>query len=143
VVFSCNWDGWSCVEDAASAGIQYPATVKIIRVSCLSRIHSGLILKAFEMKADGVMLLGCEPGRCNFGADSNLIQAEYEKTLQIMDLLGIRQERLTLFYSPAFEGKQFVTRLMEFMKQIKTTPSTRRSASKDNKKESTLSQVRS
>jgi coenzyme F420-reducing hydrogenase delta subunit len=69
LVFACNWDGWSCIETATNLGLHYPASVKVVKVSCLSRIHAGLILKAFEFGADGVMLLGCEPGRCRFGAD--------------------------------------------------------------------------
>ena len=69
LVFACNWDGWSCIETAANLGLHYPASVKVVKVSCLSRVHLGLILKAFEFGADGVMLLGCEQGRCHFNAD--------------------------------------------------------------------------
>ena len=50
VVFACNWDGLSCVEAAAQEDLCYPASVKVIRISCLSRLHLGLILKAFELK---------------------------------------------------------------------------------------------
>ena len=61
VVFTCNWDGLSCVESAAQAGLSYAASVRAVRVTCLSRVHMGLMLKAFELGAEGVMLLGCEP----------------------------------------------------------------------------------
>ena len=126
LVFSCNWDGWSCVEAAAKSGLKYPATVKVVRVSCLSRVHSGLILKAFELRADGVMLLGCEPGSCPFDADSECINTEYEKSLNIMELLGISKDRLALVHLPAFAGQEFITRITEFAAEIESVPVARR-----------------
>jgi len=126
LVFSCNWDGWSCLEAATDSGLKYPATVRVIRVSCLSRIHAGLILKAFELRADGVMLLGCEPGSCHYNADSDCIKQEYEKTRHILEMLGIRKERLVLFQLPAFDGQQFVARIKKFSAEIQKIPATRR-----------------
>ncbi len=126
VVFSCNFDGWSCIEAAANSGLRYPAAVKVVRVSCLSRIHAGLILKAFELDADGVMLLGCEPDSCHFAADSEAISREYEKAHSLMDMLGIRKDRLVLVHLPPFEGKQFVKQVAGFLKELKPRPSSRR-----------------
>ncbi len=122
LVFVCNWDGWSCVEAATELGLNYPASVKIVRVSCLSRVHTGLILKAFEFGADGVMLLGCEPGRCHFGADSEHIVREYEKTSTILEMLGIRKERLVLVLQPAFDGLGFVRQVTALMTRITSLP---------------------
>ena len=125
LVFSCNWDGWSCLEAATDSGLQYPASVKIIRVSCLSRIHAGLILKAFELRADGVMLLGCEPGSCHFGSNSEFIIQEYEKTRHILEMLGIRKERLALVQLPAFDGQQFVAQITKFLAEVEKIPARR------------------
>jgi len=94
VVFTCNWDGLSCVEAAAQTGLCYPASARVVRVSCLSRINQGLILKAFELGADGVLLLGCEPGNCHFDIDAGLVAQEYEKTRRVLRLLGMGEERL-------------------------------------------------
>ena len=126
LIFSCNWDGWSCIETATNSGLHYPVSVKVVKVSCLSRIHAGLILKAFEFGADGVMLLGCEPGSCHFGSDSEYIIKEYEKAGNILDMLGIRKERLALVQLPAFDGHQFVTQVMDFLAEIEQVPAPRR-----------------
>ena len=126
LVICCNWDGWSCLEAAANSGRQYPASVKVIRVSCLSRIHAGLILKAFELRADGVMLLGCEPGSCHFTADSDCVSQEYEKTRYILEMLGIRKERLALVQLPAFDGQQFVAQITKFSTEVKKIPAAKR-----------------
>ena len=127
VVFACNWDGLSCIEAAAQKGLRYPASVKIVRVSCLSRIHSGLILKAFELGADGVMLLGCNPGNCHFEIDAGLIEREYEKTRNILGLLGLREERLALTRLPGGDGPGFVKQVTNFIAGIaQTQPATSR-----------------
>jgi len=118
LVFTCNWDGWSCLETAISSGLYYPSSVKVVKVSCLSRVHTGLILKAFEFGADGVMLLGCEPGRCRYGIDSESIINEYEKARSILEMLGMRKERLALVQLPAFAGDEFVMRVTNLITEV-------------------------
>ncbi len=118
VVFACNWDGLSCVETAAQQGLTYPASVKVVRVSCLSRLHQGLMLKAFELGADGVMLLGCEPGKCQFDTDAGLIAQEHDKARKLMGLLGLREERLVLAHMPRGDGSDFVGRVTSFIEAI-------------------------
>ena len=126
LVFACNWDGWSCIETAANSGDCYPASVKVVKVSCLSRIHSGLILKAFEFGADGVMLIGCEPGRCHFGIDSEHIINEYEKARTVLEMLGMRKDRLALLQLPAFSGRAFVMRVASFIAEVERLSASRR-----------------
>lgn len=129
VVFACNWDGLSCVEAAAQGGLLYPASVRVIRVSCLSRVHSGLMLKAFELGADGVMLLGCEPGKCHFDTDAECIAQEYEKARGILGLLGLGERRLVLAHMPRGDGSGFVSRLVSFSAEIEQLrPATRAGA---------------
>jgi len=118
VVFSCNWDGLSCVEAAAQRGISYPSSVRVVRLTCLSRLHHGLILKAFEVGADGVMLLGCEPDRCQFGIDAALVEEECDRARMILRLLGLRDDRLVLARVTRGDGAGFVDRLTSFMAGI-------------------------
>jgi len=118
VVLSCNWNGWSCIETAISSGNTYSSSVRAIRVTCLSRIHAGLILRAFEFGAAGVMLLGCAPDQCHYDSDKDQIVKEVEKTQHILALLGIRKERLSLVKLPAFSGRDFISRLNQFNDDI-------------------------
>ena len=118
VVFTCNWDGLSCVEAAARARLNYPASVRVLKVSCLSRLHHGLILKAFERGAEGVMLLGCEPGNCLFDTDTGHIVAEYEKARIILKMLGLGEERLVHCRIPRGDGPAFVKQVTGFVMEI-------------------------
>lgn len=127
LVFACNWNGWSCIEAATTLGLSYPASVKVARVNCLSRIDTGLILNAFDFGAEGVMLLGCEPGSCHFCDDNKYIVNEYEKTQGILEMLGVWKDRLALVLLPAFDGHQFVAEIMKLMTEIERIPASRRS----------------
>jgi coenzyme F420-reducing hydrogenase delta subunit len=114
VVFACNWDGLSCIETAAQKRLTIPSSFKIVRVSCLSRVHTGLMLKAFELGANGVMLLGCDSRNCHFGIEEVLINQNYEKALAVMRLLGFDQERLELVRLPHGDAAGFVKRVEDF-----------------------------
>lgn len=118
VIFVCNWDGLSCIEAAAQKRLTFPSSVKIIRVSCLSRVHTGLMLKAFEMGVDGVMLLGCDSRNCHFGIEHELIDQNYEKTQQIMKLMGLKQDRLSMVRLQHGDGVGFVRRVADFVDQF-------------------------
>jgi coenzyme F420-reducing hydrogenase delta subunit len=118
VVFVCNWDGLSCVETAAQKHLTFPAYVKIIRVSCLSRVHTGVLLKAFELNADGVMLLGCDSKSCHFGIEEELIDQNVMKAQEIMKLLGLDANRLTLARLPHGDGVGFIKRVNQFAEQF-------------------------
>ncbi len=118
VVFACNWDGLSCIETAAQRRLTFPSSVKIIRVSCLSRVHTGLMLRALEFGADGVMLLGCDSHNCHFGIEEEMISQNYEKAQRVMRLLGLKQERLTLVRLPHGDGAGFIKRVTDFVHQF-------------------------
>lgn len=118
VVFACNWDGLSCVEAAAQRGLSYPSSVRVVRLTCLSRLHHGLILKAFEVGAEGVMLLGCEPERCQFGMDAALVEEECDRARAILRLLGLRDDRLVLARVTRGDAAGFVDRLTSLVASI-------------------------
>ena len=118
VIFACNWGGLSCIEAAAHEGLSYPASVKVVMVSCLSRVHLGLMLKAFALGADGVMLLGCEPGECHYDIDSQCVVQECEKAQGVLNVMGVGEERLVLAYVPRGDGAGFIDQVKGFVSQI-------------------------
>jgi coenzyme F420-reducing hydrogenase delta subunit len=121
VVFACNWDGLSCVESAPGKKLSYPSSVKVIRVSCLSRVHAGLMLKAFELGADAVMLLGCEPVNCHFKVDERVINLQFEKARGVLKLLGFNEDRLALARLPHGDAAAFVKRVTGMVDKFEKT----------------------
>ena len=65
LIFACEWSGYAAAELAGAQKLTYPPNVRMIRLDCSGRLQPGLILKAFEMGAAGVLVLGCEPGLCH------------------------------------------------------------------------------
>jgi coenzyme F420-reducing hydrogenase delta subunit len=118
VVFSCNWDGLSSIETAAQKRLTFPSSVKIIRVSCLSRVHTGLMLRAFEYGASGVMLLGCDTFSCHFGIEQDLITQNYNTARDIMSVLGLKQNKLELVRLPHGDALGFIKRVNDFVDQF-------------------------
>jgi F420-non-reducing hydrogenase iron-sulfur subunit len=127
LIFSCNWNGWSCIEAATTQGLEYPSTIKTVRVNCLARVDMGLILNAFDYGAEGVMLLGCDPGNCHFDKDNEYIVNEFNRTQSILEMLGIVKDRLVLVQLPAFDGQQFVVQVNKLINDIEQIPFSRRS----------------
>jgi F420-non-reducing hydrogenase iron-sulfur subunit len=117
VVFVCNWDGLSCIEAAAQKRLTFPASAKIVRVSCLSRVHCGLILKAFEFGANGVLLIGCDINACHFGIQDDIIDRNYVQATKLMGLLGLRQDKLALVRFSPGNATGFVKRISDFVNQ--------------------------
>jgi coenzyme F420-reducing hydrogenase delta subunit len=117
VVFVCNWDGLSCIEAAAQKHLTFPASAKIVRVSCLSRVDIGLILQSFDFGADGVVLVGCDINSCHFGINDDVININYEKTKKMMRLLGLKQDKLELIRFSPGNAVGFIKRINDFINQ--------------------------
>jgi F420-non-reducing hydrogenase iron-sulfur subunit len=58
IAFACNWCAYSAADLAGVSRLQYPTSMRIIRVLCSGRINPNFILKAFETGADGVLTAG-------------------------------------------------------------------------------------
>ena len=117
--FVCNWGAYSALDMAGVNRKRYTPNIQFIRLMCLGRVHAGLILKAFELGADGVMLLGCPSGSCHyeFGAD------EAKKMLppveRILNLLGLGSRRLHLAEVPADDADLVVREINSFERRIR------------------------
>jgi F420-non-reducing hydrogenase iron-sulfur subunit len=118
IVYTCNWDAYSGLETAGSLGLSYPANVHPIRVMCLGRLHPGLILKAFELGAAGVLMLGCPPGECHYGFGNQRAEELFQETVALAQLLGIEEDRLRLDWVAAGEGQGFVDQVRQFVEQV-------------------------
>ena len=118
VVFTCNWSAYSALETAGSKRLPYPANVRPIRVMCLGRLHPGLVLKAFELGADGVLLLGCPPDECHYDFGNRRAEELFQETQTLAHLLGIEDERLKLDWVGTGEGEAFVQKVTEFHEQV-------------------------
>ena len=117
-VFTCNWNAYSGLEAAGKGHRQYPETVFPIRVECLGRLHPGIILKAFEKGAAGVLMLGCPPDECQFDFGFQKAKEVYALSRDLLGTLGFHDSQLKLDYVAAGEGKTFSEKVVGFIEGI-------------------------
>ncbi len=118
VGFVCNWGAYSGVEMAGVHKREYPASVNLVKVMCLGRLHLGLVLKAFELGADGVLLLGCPPEDCYYESGMERAKELFTQARKVLHLLGIDPERLALIEVPVGRDDILVKRVSTFVKRI-------------------------
>ena len=58
VAFLCNWCAYAGADLAGVSRLQYPASLRTIRVMCSGRVDPVFIVNAFKEGADGVLVAG-------------------------------------------------------------------------------------
>lgn len=94
VLFMCNWNPHAAFQTLQDDSADLPPQVRMVRIPCTGRISKSLLLRAFEMGADGVALVGCEAGSCRYGSGTAVAERNVEDTRGILDLLGLGKQRL-------------------------------------------------
>lgn len=119
ILFLCNWGPHAAYQALQDSASQIPAEVKMVRIPCTGRINKALLFKSFEMGADGVALVGCESGSCRYGTGTTTSQKNVEDSREILDLLGLRKDRLRLENFLPDESESLLKFLKEFADEIK------------------------
>jgi coenzyme F420-reducing hydrogenase delta subunit/ferredoxin len=114
VVLTCNWGAYSALEAAGRDRLAYSASTRPIKVMCLGQLSPGLILKALEKGADGVLLVGCPPGECHYEFGNRHAEEVFAQAREIALRLGVGEERLQFASAAAGEGQGFVERVQAF-----------------------------
>jgi len=120
VGFLCNWCSYAGADLAGVSRIQYPTSIRIIRVMCSGRVDPAFILEAFKSGADGVLVAGCHlPSDCHYLSGNFKAQRRIALLKTILGQFGIEPERLRLEWVSASEGDRFATIVKDMTEQIK------------------------
>lgn len=115
----CNWCTYAAADLAGVSRMQYPPTLKIVRVMCSGRIHPEFILWAFKNGADGVLIGGCHPGDCHYIEGNYKNLRRYLLLKKLIKQFGIEEERLRLEWISASEADKLVRVVKEFTEILK------------------------
>lgn len=107
IALLCNWCSYAGADLAGVSRIQYPSSIRIVRVMCSGRVNPGFILEAFRSGADGVLVAGCHPGDCHYLSGNYKTQRKVLLLRKVLESLGIEPERLRLEWVSASEGDKF------------------------------------
>lgn len=116
ICFACNWSAYAILKKEK---FRLSANIHCIRVICLGRINPSFIFRAFEFGADGVLLLGCSPEECRYNFSKKLVEEHYNIAKNVIHLLGIEKERLSVLSFSVGEDALFVKRVNRFVKRVK------------------------
>src|SRR4030066_914386 len=119
VGFCCNWCSYRGADLAGTARMKCAPNVRIIRVMCSGRVEPTFVSKAFELGADGVLILGCHPGDCHYSEGNYKTMRRMPLLKKVLTDLGIEDERVRLEWISASEGQRFARVVDEFVQTIK------------------------
>jgi coenzyme F420-reducing hydrogenase delta subunit/ferredoxin len=116
VAYVCNWCTYLGADLAGTTRLEYPANVRIIRLPCSGRIDFNLLVKAFEIGADGVLVSGCHPGDCHYNTGNYHARRRWMLFRPLLDALGFDLRRIHFTWISAAESRKFqetITRVTE------------------------------
>jgi F420-non-reducing hydrogenase iron-sulfur subunit len=119
VAFLCNWCSYRGAELAGTSQMQCAPNVRPIRVMCSGRVEPDFILKALEYGADGILVLGCQPGDCHYSEGNYRTMRRIVLLKKMLSQLGIEDGRLRLEWVSALEGNRFLAITDEMTEQIR------------------------
>jgi F420-non-reducing hydrogenase iron-sulfur subunit len=122
VAFLCNWCSYAGADKAGLNQLQVPAQVSVIRVMCSGRVEPSQVLEAFQLGADGVMVLACHPGDCHYKEGNLRAFCRAELLGRLLPQLGVDPERFCFDYVSAAEAERFAELTRSFVHQIQLLP---------------------
>jgi F420-non-reducing hydrogenase iron-sulfur subunit len=119
VGFFCNWCSYSGADMAGTARTKYVPNVRILRVMCSGRVDERLVLKAFALGADGVLVCGCHPGDCHYQKGNLSARRRVAGLKPFLEAVGIGRDRLRLEWISASEAHKVAETVNSFTQTIK------------------------
>ncbi len=120
VGFLCNWCSYRGADLAGTARMKCFPNVRAIRVMCSGRVQPDFILKAFQLGADGVLVLGCHPGDCHYAEGNYKLLRRMELLKKMFSQLGIEDERVRLDWVSASEADRFISIVNDITEKVRT-----------------------
>ncbi len=129
VAFCCHYCAYAAADLAGSLRIQYPPSVRVVKLPCTGKLDVQLVLDAFEHGADGVMVAGCMEGDCHYqqGNLNAKRRVNYAKTL--LQRIGLEPDRIRMFNMSSAMGQKWadaVTEMDETVGKLGPSPLGRR-----------------
>jgi F420-non-reducing hydrogenase iron-sulfur subunit len=99
--------------------LNYPGTIRVVRVPCTGKVDVLHMLRAFEKGADGVYVVGCLEGDCRFENGNLRARKRVEQARVILDAIGIGGDRVRMYNLSSGEGTKFAEFAVEMTERIK------------------------
>ena len=121
IAFLCNWCSYAGADLAGVGRIQYPSSIRVIRVPCSGRINPSFILASLQHGADGVLICGCHPGDCHYLTGNYSARRKFALLKGLLEYVGLEEGRVQFSWVSAAEGPRFadvVTNVTETIRAL-------------------------
>ena len=118
VGFACNWCTYAGADLAGTSRMEYPASIRLIRIPCSGRANPAFVLRAFQRGADGVLVAGCHPGDCHYTTGNLFARRRFSIAKRFLEYLGLEPERFKVEWISASEGAKFVDVVKTMTREI-------------------------
>jgi len=117
VVFACP----SCPAsiEAFAPNAAKPVDLKVIEMPCSGRVDNLYMMKAFEHGADGVIVSGCETGKCYFNAGNINAEKRVRRTGDWLNNVGLGANRVRMVHLPQDGAEPFRQAAQEMADELR------------------------
>ncbi len=112
--FLCDW----CSRATADTLEPLPDAIKILSSGCTGRVDPLFLIRAYLHGADGVLVAGCEPGRCHYKDGNYHARRRMALLKQIFTELDLDVERLHIEWVPNTQPRLITEIATRFAAQI-------------------------
>ena len=100
--------------------LQYPSTIKIVRVPCSGKVDVIHLLRTIQMGADGVYVVGCLEGTCHYNEGNFQARERVEHVRTLLEEIGMEGDRIRMYNLSSGEGPTFAAYAQEMTKHIQS-----------------------
>ncbi len=117
----CNWCSYAGADLAGVSRMQYPPSIRVVRVPCSGRVDPLFILKSLQSGFDGVLVSGCHPGDCHYISGNYVARRKFAVLKPLLEFIGVEPGRVQFSWISAGEGDRFakvVTKITEDVREL-------------------------
>lgn len=122
VVFWCSFSAYAIEDFAEFVRIKCPSNIGILTIPCVTKIGIIHLLKAFELGADKVFIVGCPEEYCPYNESTFWARRKVDRAKKILDDVGVGAEQLEMFNLPSVDIEQFEEVLVKITQPTKQMP---------------------
>jgi F420-non-reducing hydrogenase iron-sulfur subunit len=119
LAFCCHYCAYAAADLAGSLRLQYPPSVRVVKLPCTGKLDVLLVLGAIENGADGVMVAGCLEGDCHYQNGNLNAKRRVGYVQALLTEIGLEPERVRMFNMSSAMGQRWADAVTEMDGQIR------------------------
>ena len=125
VAFCCHYCAYAAADLAGSLRLQYPPSVRVVKLPCTGKLDVLMVLDSFEHGADGVMVAGGLEGDCHYQQGNLNAKRRVNYAKHLLRQIGLEPERVQMLNMSSAMAKQWaeaVTEMDEAVRKLGLSP---------------------